>query len=379
MQEQLFRPAQQKKRPCHRSHDPQFFLVRGVVRRTTEQPERADRLLAGLKAGKHQLIEPTVFGQGPRARVHSAEYLGFLAEAWDAWSALGDAGSEMIANMHPVRNPGSYPTHIVGRLGWHTVDTACPIGPGTWAAACAATERTRAVMAVHLYGIPADVGALSAMCAERSLSLIEDAAQAHGASWDRRPVGSWGIGAFSFYATKNMTTGEGGMVTTGDDEVAGRARSFANHGRRAGDPGGYAHRAFGLNLRMTDLAAAIGRVQLACLEEANAARRHLAALLTDVIPEAWRRPVPPAAEPVWHLFPLVVDDRDEVIERLQRQGVPTGIFYPAPVYRMAPHLPAGHCPVAESLGGRLVCLRIGAYDEPTRHRYAEAVASALGA
>ena len=124
----------------HRSHDPQFFLVRGVVRRTTEQPERADRLLAGLKAGRHQLVEPTVFGQGPRARVHSAEYLGFLADAWDAWSALGDAGSEMIANMHPVRYAGTYPTHIVGRLGWHTVDTACPIGPGTWAAACAATD-----------------------------------------------------------------------------------------------------------------------------------------------------------------------------------------------------------------------------------------------
>lgn len=124
----------------HRSHDPQFFLVRGVVKRTTEQPERADRLLAGLKAGKHRLVEPTVFGQGPRARVHSAEYLSFLADAWDAWSALGDAGSEMIANMHPVRNAGTYPTHIVGRLGWHTVDTACPIGPGTWAAACAATD-----------------------------------------------------------------------------------------------------------------------------------------------------------------------------------------------------------------------------------------------
>jgi acetoin utilization deacetylase AcuC-like enzyme len=124
----------------HRSHDPQFFLVRGVVKRTTEQPERADRLLAGLKAGKHQLVEPSVFGQGPRARIHSAEYLGFLAEAWEAWSALGDAGSEMIANMHPVRNAGTYPAHIVGRLGWHTVDTACPIGPGTWAAACAATD-----------------------------------------------------------------------------------------------------------------------------------------------------------------------------------------------------------------------------------------------
>src|SRR6266567_1093614 len=124
----------------HRSHDPQFFLVRGVVQRTTEQPERADRLLAGLKAGKHDLVAPVGFGQGARARVHSPEYLGFLSEAWDAWSALGDAGPEMIANMHPVRNAATYPTHIVGRLGWHTIDTSCPIGPGTWAAACAATD-----------------------------------------------------------------------------------------------------------------------------------------------------------------------------------------------------------------------------------------------
>ena len=114
----------------HRSHDPQFFLVRGVVRRTTEQPERADRLLAGLKAGKHVLVAPTAFGQGPRARVHSPEYLRFLEEAWDAWTALGDAGPEMIANVHPVRNAATYPTHIVGRLGWHTADTGCPIGPG---------------------------------------------------------------------------------------------------------------------------------------------------------------------------------------------------------------------------------------------------------
>jgi acetoin utilization deacetylase AcuC-like enzyme len=124
----------------HRSHDPQFFLVRGVVRRTTEQPERADRLLRGLAAGSHELIEPTAFGQGPRARVHSAEYLRFLADAWDEWSALGDAGPEMIANIHPVRRDATYSIHIVGKLGWHTADTACPIGPGTWAGACAATD-----------------------------------------------------------------------------------------------------------------------------------------------------------------------------------------------------------------------------------------------
>lgn len=124
----------------HRSHDPQFFLVRGVVRRTTEQPERADRLLKGLASGNHPLMEPTSFGAGPRARVHSAEYLLFLSEAWEAWSALGDAGPEMIANIHPVRHQATYPTHIVGRLGWHSADTACPIGPGTWEGACAAAD-----------------------------------------------------------------------------------------------------------------------------------------------------------------------------------------------------------------------------------------------
>jgi acetoin utilization deacetylase AcuC-like enzyme len=124
----------------HRSHDPQVFLVRGVVKRTTEQPERADRLLKGLADGRHTPIEPTQFGQGPRARVHSPQYLRFLESAWEEWSALSDSGPEMIANMHPVRHAATYPTHIVGKLGWHTVDTACPIGPGTWAGACAATD-----------------------------------------------------------------------------------------------------------------------------------------------------------------------------------------------------------------------------------------------
>ena len=125
---------------AHRSHDPQFYLVRGVVKRTTEQPERADRLLQGLAAGKHTLVAPTAFGQGPRARVHSPEYLDFLATAWEQWTTLGDSGPEMIANTHPVRNGATYPTHIVGKLGWHTYDTSCPIGPGTWAGACAATD-----------------------------------------------------------------------------------------------------------------------------------------------------------------------------------------------------------------------------------------------
>jgi acetoin utilization deacetylase AcuC-like enzyme len=126
---------------AHQSHDPQFFLVRGVVRRTTEQPERAARLLSGLNAGKHTIKPAQAFGAGPRARVHSPDYLSFLEHAFAEWQALGDVGAEMIPNIHAHRGEdASYPTGIVGRLGWHTADTACPIGPGTFAAACAAAD-----------------------------------------------------------------------------------------------------------------------------------------------------------------------------------------------------------------------------------------------
>jgi acetoin utilization deacetylase AcuC-like enzyme len=126
---------------AHQSHDPQFFLVRGVVRKTTEQPERAARLLKGLDAGRHTIIPAQDFGAGPRARVHSADYLTFLEHGFAEWQALADAGPEMIPNIHPQRGePDSYPTGIVGKLGWHTADTACPIGAGTYRAACAAAD-----------------------------------------------------------------------------------------------------------------------------------------------------------------------------------------------------------------------------------------------
>ena len=236
---------------------------------------------------------------------------------------------------------------------------------------------TRAVMAVHLYGIPADLPSLASICQRYGLALIEDAAQAHGATHTSRPVGSWGIGAFSFYATKNMTTAEGGIVITNDPAIAGAARSFANHGRADGTLGGYLHPHYGLNYRMTDLAAAMGRVQLARLPESNARRRALARLLLDVVPAAWRLEVPTSTDPVWHLFPLLSRDRTSLAARLQGEGVPTGIFYPAPVYRMAAHLPMADCPVAESLCERLLCLRLAPYDERTREQYARAVARAL--
>lgn len=128
----------------HAKHDPNFFLVRGQPRRSTELPERAERLLAGLKTGDHTLLPAQRFGLGPVVDVHTPRYLRFLEEAYATWSALPDGGSEIIPNIHPFRAPRgwepTYPTGIVGRAGWHMADTACPIGAGTWEAAQLAAD-----------------------------------------------------------------------------------------------------------------------------------------------------------------------------------------------------------------------------------------------
>ena len=137
----------------------------------------------------------------------------------------------------------------------------------------AITPRTKAIMPVSLYGQPADLPALAEIAERRGLALVEDAAQAHGASIGGRRSGTWGAGAFSFYPTKNMTTGEGGMVTTADGELAGRMRLLREHGMKVR----YHHDVLGYNFRMTDLAAAIGLAQLPKLAGFNDRRRAIAA------------------------------------------------------------------------------------------------------
>ncbi len=124
----------------HRQHDPQFFLVRGQVKPSAEQPERAERLSAAARAAGHESLAAEDFGPGPRAAVHTPEYLRFLEEAYAAWQAQGDSAGEIIANVHPSRYGATYPQSIVGQAGWHMADTACPLGPGTFAAACAAAD-----------------------------------------------------------------------------------------------------------------------------------------------------------------------------------------------------------------------------------------------
>ncbi len=120
----------------HQLHDPQFFIVRGKVRRSNEQPERGARLLAAVRRDGHQIVAPADHGAAPRAAVHTPQYLRFLETAYARWRELPDASEEVVANVHPFPGqPCTYPEHIVGLAGYHMGDTACPIGAGTWEAA----------------------------------------------------------------------------------------------------------------------------------------------------------------------------------------------------------------------------------------------------
>ena len=189
-----------------------------------------------------------------------------------------------------------------------------------------------AVLAVHLFGLPADVHALRTVADDHGVPLIEDAAQAHGATVDGRPVSTVGdASCFSFYPTKNMTTGEGGIVLTDDPDVAERVRRYVNHGRATGG-GTYEHVSVGHNYRMPALAAGLGRVQLDRLPAFNDARRSNAAALTDRLADA-ETPVTPPVEPegrrhVYHQYTVRCDDRDALADHLEAEGIGSAIYYP---------------------------------------------------
>lgn len=196
--------------------------------------------------------------------------------------------------------------------------------------AAARTARERdvdAIMPVHLYGLPAAMDQLRELANDLDVPVIEDAAQAHGATYRDEPVGSLGdVACFSFYPTKNMTTGEGGIIVTDRDDVADAAGQFVNHGRTDS----YEHATVGHNFRMTSMAAAIGRVQLDRLPEFIQTRRTNATNLTQGLDDT---SVVTPAEPegmthVYHQYTIRTADRSALQEHLDDQGVGYGVYYP---------------------------------------------------
>lgn len=200
--------------------------------------------------------------------------------------------------------------------------------------------RTAAILPVHLYGLPSDMTTIAAVAEARGLAVIEDAAQAHGATVDGRPVGSFGMGSFSFYATKNVTTGEGGVVTTSDSTLARRLRLLRNQGMA--QP--YQYEMVGANLRMTDLQAALGVCQLERLDEITKARTSnaltLSAGLFQRVPWVVPPETPAGRRHAWHLYTILLPDgvdRTGVIDSMGRSGVQAATYYPALVWNHPPY------------------------------------------
>ena len=196
----------------------------------------------------------------------------------------------------------------------------------------AITPRTRAISPVHLFGLPSDIEAIVAIADRHGLSVVEDACQAHGATFGGRRVGSFGHGAFSLYGTKNMTTGEGGLITTDDDRLADWLRLYRNQGMRER----YHHEMLGYNFRLTDLAAAIGLCQLDKLERNTARRQAIAARYDAGFADLpIRTPTVPAGRThVFHQYTVDVGaDRDRIVAELAAAGIGVGIYYPIPVHR----------------------------------------------
>jgi len=250
----------------------------------------------------------------------------------------------------------------------------------------AITSRTRAILPVHLYGLPCDMPRLMAIAARHHLAVIEDACQAHGAAIDGRRAGSFGTGCFSFYATKNMTTGEGGMLTTDDAAVADRARVLRAHGMRQR----YYHERLGYNFRMTDVQAALGLVQLERLPTLTTRRRANALFFGSALgdqPELFLPHVEPGYEHVYHQYTIrVPGTRDAFREGMTARGVGTDVYYPRTIPRQDVYRDLGYSdflPVAEAATQEVVSLPIHPALSPTEleqiaYAVAETVAEMAG-
>jgi len=220
----------------------------------------------------------------------------------------------------------------------------------------AITPRTAAIVPVHLFGHPAAMDQLVRLAQAHSLAIVEDAAQAVGARLGETPVGAFGATAcFSFYPTKNMHSLEGGMVTTADPALERRLRLLRNQGMLRQ----YENEIVGLNNRMTDVAAAVGRVQLAKLDGWTRRRREIAARYDEHLIGVQTPPVAAAAWHVYHQYTVRIEaKRDAFRERLAQLGVGSGVYYPTPIHRLAPFLPAVDLPETDRAAAEVLSLPV---------------------
>jgi len=326
-----------------------------------------------------RVLESGIIAHGPEVEEFEREFAEYVGVEYAVAVANGTAALDLVLKAYKI-GPGdevvTTPFTFIATANAVLYQGARPvfadIDPRTYnldpdRVLEVLTPRTRAIIAVHLYGQPADMRALREIAEDHRLVLIEDAAQAHGSEFMGRRAGALGDAAiFSFYATKNMTTGEGGMVTTNDRRVAERIRLLRDHGQAEK----YLHVELGYNLRMTSIQAAIGRVQLRKLDAHNEIRRRNARILTEGISKI-RGLTPPYEDPrakhVYHQYVVRVEDgfplsREELREFLAKRGIGTAVHYPLPIFMQPLYRRLGYpqniCPNSIEASRRVLSLPV---------------------
>jgi dTDP-4-amino-4,6-dideoxygalactose transaminase len=224
----------------------------------------------------------------------------------------------------------------------------------------AITPRTKALLPVHLFGLPADMGPIMDIAEAHDLAVVEDACQAHGAEYHGRRAGAFGTGTFSLYPTKNITSAEGGMITTDDPDLAESCRAIRQHGMRRR----YYHDELGFNFRMTDVHAAIGLAQIQKLAGFNAARIENARYLSEHLEGVITPTVPEGRTHVFHQYTIRVPggQRDALVAYLREHDVGCGVYYPVPIHQQTYYTEelgyAVSLPVSEQAAEEVVSLPV---------------------
>lgn len=325
------------------------------------------------------VIERTAFIMGPDVRSFEDEFARFCTSTHAVGVASGTAaleltlracgigaGDEVVTSAHTFIATAEAISAVGARPVFADID-ARTYNLDAHAVEAVLTPATRAILPVHIYGQPADMDALAALATRHNLVLIEDAAQAHGATWNGRTVGVLGDAAcFSFYPGKNLGAyGDAGAVTTNDAQIAERVSLLRNHGRHSK----YLHDIKGYGERMDTLQAAILRAKLEHLADWTDARRRLAARYSELLAgcEVVLPYVAPAADPAWHLYVIRTPARDELLAHLNANGIGAGVHYPVPLHLQPAYADLGYqrgdLPVTETVAD--TCLSLPLYPEMT--------------
>lgn len=325
-----------------------------------EEREAVLRVLATGQLAQGPLVEEfeTRFAEicGVREAVAvssgtAALHLALLAHSVGPGDEVITTPFSFAATANTIRLVGATPVFVDIEPDTYNIDPAL--------VEAAITPKTKAIMPVHLYGNLAAMDRLVPLAKAHGITLIEDACQAHAASFNGQMAGSFGTGCFSFYPTKNVTTGEGGIVTTNDSAIADQVRLLRSHGQRER----YLHVANGYNLRMTELQAAIGVAQLKKLDRFTQQRIANATFLDEILSDVVQTPVVrPGYRHVYHQYTIrIPENRDTFAETLRERGVGSAVHYPRPIHQQPYYLECGvqlSLPVAETAAQQVLSIPV---------------------